>query len=121
MLYQRGVSGGWRSLLQTLEAFGPGRRLSFRPDLLRPAARFIANRKQEAWHDETLWMVRAKRDKMSHSLPGWERLRELACDIKMYSNSHLDGTPEDVNALLGKAREQFTLYDAWPGVDRPDG
>ena len=29
------------------------------------AARFIANRKQEAWHDETLWMVRAKRDKMS--------------------------------------------------------
>ena len=39
------------------------------------AARFIANRKQEAWHDETLWMVRAKRDKMSHSLPEWERLR----------------------------------------------
>ena len=54
------------------------------------AARFIGNRKQEAWHDETLWMVRAKRDKMSHSLPEWERLRELACDIKLYSNSHLD-------------------------------
>ena len=46
------------------------------------AARFIANRKQEAWHDETLWMVVPKRDKMSHSLPEWERLRELACDIK---------------------------------------
>lgn len=54
------------------------------------AARFIENRKQEAWHDETLWMVRAKRDKMSRSLSEWERLRELACDIKLYSNSHLD-------------------------------
>ena len=51
------------------------------------AARFIENRKQEAWHDETLWMVRAKRDKMSRSLPEWERLRELACDIKLYSNA----------------------------------
>ena len=37
MLYQRGVSRGWRSLLQTLKAFGTGCRLSFRPDLLRPA------------------------------------------------------------------------------------
>ena len=56
----------------------------------KAAARFIGNRKQEAWHDETLWMVRVKRDKMSHSLPEWERLRELACEIKLYSNSHLD-------------------------------
>lgn len=55
----------------------------------KAAARFIGNRKQEAWHDETLWMVRVKRDKMSHSLPEWERLRELACEIKLYSNSHL--------------------------------
>ena len=43
----------------------------------KAAARFIGNRKQEAWHDETLWMVRVKRDKMSHSLPEWERLREF--------------------------------------------
>ena len=32
------------------------------------AARFIENRPQEKWHDETLWMVRAKRDKQSKSL-----------------------------------------------------
>ena len=31
----------------------------------KAAARFIENRKQEASHDETLWMVRAKRDTMS--------------------------------------------------------
>ena len=56
----------------------------------KAAARFIENRAQEQWHDETLWMVRAKRDKMSHSLPEWEKLRDLASAIKMYSNSHLD-------------------------------
>ena len=28
----------------------------------KAAARFIGNRKQEAWHDETLWMVRVKRE-----------------------------------------------------------
>lgn len=54
------------------------------------AARFIENRPQEKWHDETLWMVRAKRDKQSKSLPEWERLRDLASAIKMYSNSHLE-------------------------------
>ena len=54
------------------------------------AARFLENKENEAWHDHTLWMVRTKRDKMSHSLPEWERLRELASEIKLYSNSHLD-------------------------------
>ena len=42
------------------------------------AAHFLENKENEAWHDHTLWMVRTKRDKMSHSLPEWERLRELA-------------------------------------------
>jgi len=54
------------------------------------AARFIADREHEKWHDESLWMVRAKRDKMSRMFPEWERLRQMANDIKMYSNSHLD-------------------------------
>lgn len=56
----------------------------------KAAARFIADRQQEAWHDETLWMVRVKRDRMSRTFPEWERLRQLACDIKLYSNSHLE-------------------------------
>src|SRR5882762_1540233 len=34
------------------------------------------------WHDETLWWVRQKRDKMAHSVPGWEALREAASQIK---------------------------------------
>ena len=59
------------------------------------AARFVADREKEAWHDETLWLVRMKRDKMSRSLPEWERLRDLACEIKLYSNSHLDTLLEE--------------------------
>ena len=43
-----------------------------------------------AWHNETLWMVRAKRDKMSKEVPEWEELRNMACATKLYSNSHLD-------------------------------
>ena len=54
------------------------------------AGKFLENKEQAAWHDQTLWMVRAKRDKMSKEVPEWEKLRDMACAIKMYSNSHLD-------------------------------
>ena len=33
------------------------------------AARFLENKKNEKWHDNTLWMVRAKRDIQSRTLP----------------------------------------------------
>lgn len=56
----------------------------------KAAETFLKNRSLAAWHDETLWMVRAKRDKMSKVVPEWEHLRDMACAIKMYSNSHLD-------------------------------
>lgn len=56
----------------------------------KAAETFLKNRSLAAWHDETLWMVRAKRDKMSKAVPEWEHLRDMACAIKMYSNSHLD-------------------------------
>jgi L-lactate dehydrogenase complex protein LldF len=42
------------------------------------------------WHDETLWMVREKRDKAVFLLPEWEALREQASQIKnnVLSNMH---------------------------------
>jgi L-lactate dehydrogenase complex protein LldF len=42
------------------------------------------------WHDETLWFVRAKRDKAAHNIPEWEALREAASQIKnnVLSNLH---------------------------------
>jgi len=54
------------------------------------AARFIADKKEEQWHNETLWFVRDKRDKMSKAVPEWEALREYASLVKMHTLSHLD-------------------------------
>ena len=56
----------------------------------KAAEKFLENPVMAAWHNETLWMVRAKRDKMSKEVPEWEDLREKACELKLYSNSHLD-------------------------------
>lgn len=54
------------------------------------AEKFQENKELAGWHDETLWMVRAKRDKISRQLPEWEELRNMAQNIKLYSNSHLE-------------------------------
>jgi L-lactate dehydrogenase complex protein LldF len=56
----------------------------------KAAARFIADRAQEQWHNETLWFVRQKRDGLVMQIPEWEKLRELAHDIKMYTLTHLE-------------------------------
>ena len=42
------------------------------------------------WHDETLWFIRQKRDKIAHQIPEWEALRESASQIKnnVLSNLH---------------------------------
>lgn len=56
----------------------------------KSARAFLQNRAQADWHDETLWMVREKRDRLAHGVPEWERLRDMAQALKLYSNSHLD-------------------------------
>jgi len=53
------------------------------------AAQFIADRPRAAWHDQTLWFVRAKRDLAAKSLPEWERLRETAAQIKAHVVANL--------------------------------
>jgi L-lactate dehydrogenase complex protein LldF len=53
------------------------------------AAEFVADRKRATWHDQTLWFVRAKRDKAAQTLPEWELLRETAAAIKAYTMAHL--------------------------------
>ena len=50
----------------------------------KAAAEFLKNKKQAAWHDETLWLVRAKRDRLSKEVPEWEELRNMACATKLY-------------------------------------
>lgn len=54
------------------------------------AARFLTDEKRADWHDQTLWMVRQKRDKAAWSIPEWEELREQASQIKEHVLSNLD-------------------------------
>lgn len=54
------------------------------------ATAFQANKEEAKWHDQTLWMVREKRDKQSKQFPEWEDLREMAMKTKQYAMSHLD-------------------------------
>jgi L-lactate dehydrogenase complex protein LldF len=51
---------------------------------------FNADEDRVNWHDETLWWIRAKRDKAVHNIPGWEVLRETASQIKNNVLSNLD-------------------------------
>ncbi len=53
------------------------------------AEQFNEDEPRVNWHDETLWWVRAKRDKAAHLLPEWEQLREAASQIKNNVLSHL--------------------------------
>jgi L-lactate dehydrogenase complex protein LldF len=54
------------------------------------AAAFLKDEKRAAWHDETLWFVRAKRDIAVHKIPDWEDLRETASKIKEHMLSNMD-------------------------------
>ncbi len=55
----------------------------------KAAAKFLRNKPQAKWHNETLWQVRQKRDNQSRQVPEWEELRQLAHDMKRYSITHL--------------------------------
>ena len=54
------------------------------------AAAFIADEPRTDWHDESLWMVRKKRDKAAAGVGEWEQLREMASKIKEHVLSSLD-------------------------------
>lgn len=54
------------------------------------AARFLTDEKRADWHNQTLWMVRKKRDKVARTIPEWEELREQASQIKNHTLSNLD-------------------------------
>ena len=56
----------------------------------KAAKQFQRNIQRAEWHDNTLWGVRVKRDRMSRTLPEWEHLRDMASAIKKHTLSHLD-------------------------------
>jgi L-lactate dehydrogenase complex protein LldF len=53
------------------------------------AEKFAANPERMAWHDESLWFVRSKRDKAVNTIPEWEELRTRADAIKTHALSRL--------------------------------
>ncbi|MFI4875908.1 MAG: lactate utilization protein B [Blastopirellula sp. JB062] len=53
------------------------------------ASQFVANQDRAHWHDQALWFVRAKRDRMAVSLPEWEQLRATASQIKLHTVSRM--------------------------------
>lgn len=53
------------------------------------AREFTRDDSRAHWHDQALWFVRVKRDRMAHSLPEWETIREKASAIKAHTISNL--------------------------------
>jgi L-lactate dehydrogenase complex protein LldF len=54
------------------------------------ARQFLADESRADWHNQTLWMVRQKRDRMAAAVPEWENLREQASRIKDHTLSNLN-------------------------------
>ncbi len=53
------------------------------------AEKFLADTDRTKWHDQALFFVREKRDRMAHGVPEWEALRQLASDTKLHTMTHL--------------------------------
>lgn len=51
---------------------------------------FLANAKEAQFHNQSIWYVREKRDRMAMELSEWEELRELSSNIKRHTITHLD-------------------------------
>ena len=79
------------------------------------AAVFNKNEARVGWHDETLWFVRAKRDRAAALVPEWEQLREAASQIKNHvlSNMHDLLTQFEENAK----RNGITVHWAADGAE----
>jgi L-lactate dehydrogenase complex protein LldF len=70
------------------------------------AAAFAADAERLQWHDQAVWFLRQKRDKASGVVPDWEKLRELASQIKAHVLSRLPDYLEEFerNATAHGAR-----------------
>lgn len=65
------------------------------------AGDFNKDEERVNWHDETLWWIRAKRDKAVNRVPGWEALRDAASAIK---NNVLSNLSNYLLEFEGKAQ-----------------
>ena len=56
----------------------------------KAAGQFQKNAVRAEWHDNNLWGVRQKRDRMAKGIDEWEQLRDAASAIKKHTLTHLD-------------------------------
>ncbi|MBC8084530.1 MAG: lactate utilization protein [Hymenobacter sp.] len=66
------------------------------------AEKFIGDADRTTWHDETLWLVRTKRDQAVYAVPEFQELRELASQIKDHTLSKLDTYLEQFEAAAAR-------------------
>ncbi|HXN56544.1 MAG TPA: LUD domain-containing protein, partial [Myxococcales bacterium] len=64
------------------------------------AAAFVKDDERLHWHDQAVYFVRQKRDRMVFAIPEWEELRNLAARIKAHTLSRL---PEYLEAFEANA------------------
>jgi L-lactate dehydrogenase complex protein LldF len=62
------------------------------------AEAFVADEQRMHWHDQAVWFVRQKRDRMASQVPEWEELRNLAARIKAHTISRLPDYLEEFEA-----------------------
>ena len=75
------------------------------------ATKFVANHARAKWHDQALWFVRQKRDRMANSLPEWEALREMAAGICQKGSPVGKGKPEGWAAGIVYALGRVNFLD----------
>lgn len=62
--------------------------MSAKPTHAGLAEQFNRDSARVNWHDQTLWLIREKRDRAAQQLPEWEQLREAASQIKNHVLGH---------------------------------
>lgn len=73
------------------------------------AKKFLQQVHSSQWHNETLWLVRKKRDIQAMDIPEWEQLREIASQIKLHTMTHWDTYLE----MFEKNAIQNGVYVHW--------
>jgi len=98
LVHAEGLSRPLRATVHEPQPRGAHQHGHHRIDQAEAAARFIAATEHEKLHDEHVWDIRQRRDRMRDTVEEWETLRELASQIKQHTLTHLDTYLEQFEA-----------------------
>src|SRR5262249_56200888 len=102
------VPGNGLSPLQLQDSSDPGVQSQERPTRAGVSA---ATGARLHWHDQAVWFLRGKRDRVSSAFPEWEQLRARGSQIEAHTLSRLAECLEQFerNALALGARVHWAL------------